>query len=94
MLWYDNFTDCYIGLIEKVYTEPEYISAPRGLKIKECLGVGFGLKNPRARLPYVPGRKFSIRTSDLFTSRITTSRALGSLRSMDKLRLPKFNWPK
>jgi thymidylate synthase len=60
MLWYNNFTECYIGLIEEVYNNPDYISAPRGLKVKERLGVAFGIRNPRARLPYIVGRKFSI----------------------------------
>lgn len=60
MQWYDNFTDCYVGLIESVYNNPDYISAPRNLKIKECLGASFGIRNPRARIPYISQRKFSI----------------------------------
>ncbi len=57
---FDSFTDCYTSLIEEVYRKPEYESAPRGHKIKEVLGASFTLTNPRCRIPYVVGRKFSV----------------------------------
>ena len=57
---YKNFTECYIDLVRRVYTEPEYVSSPRGLKVKECLGASFAIANPLERIPYVPVRKFSI----------------------------------
>ena len=57
---FDNFTECYISLIDKVYNEPEYASAPRGQRIKEVLGASFTIKNPRARIPFTVGRKFSM----------------------------------
>ena len=60
MLEFDNFTECYINLIDKVYRSPEYISSPRGMKVKEVLGCTFKIKDPRARIPYVADRKFSI----------------------------------
>jgi len=60
MLEFNNFTECYLGLLEKVYTSPEYISKPRGMKVKESLGCTFKIKNPRDRIPYVPHRNFSM----------------------------------
>lgn len=56
----DSFSDCYVDLIRHVYEKPEFESAPRGLKIRECLGVKFQIMNPLDRLLYVPGRNFSI----------------------------------
>jgi thymidylate synthase len=40
--------------------ESEFVSAPRGMKIKEKLGVQFRIKNPRDRLPYIEARNFSL----------------------------------
>ena len=57
---YEGFTDCYIDMISKVMREPQYESAPRGQNIKEILGASFTIKNPRDRIPYVMGRKFSM----------------------------------
>jgi len=57
---FESFTECYIELIKEVYNNPTYMSAPRGQKIKEKLGVSFTIENPRDRIPYVAGRKFSI----------------------------------
>ncbi|MBC8408728.1 MAG: thymidylate synthase [Rhodobacteraceae bacterium] len=57
---FENFTTCYLALIENVYNAPQYISAPRGQKIKEVLGATFTISDARQRLPYVAGRKFSL----------------------------------
>lgn len=57
---YQGFTDCYIDLISQVMREPQYESAPRGQNIRETLGASFTIKNPRDRIPYVVGRKFSM----------------------------------
>ena len=57
---YEGFTDCYIDMISKVMREPQYESAPRGQNVKEILGASFTIKNPRDRIPYVVGRKFSM----------------------------------
>tara|TARA_R100000808_G_C2155555_1_gene168663 strand:+ start:17367 stop:18359 length:993 start_codon:yes stop_codon:yes gene_type:complete len=57
---FDNFTDCYLSLLNDVYNSPDYISSPRGQKVKEKLAVKFVLKNPRNRIPYVRPRKFSM----------------------------------
>jgi len=57
---HSNFTDAYIDIINEVYNAPEYECAPRGKKIKECLGLQFKITNPRDRLLYVPERKWSL----------------------------------
>jgi thymidylate synthase len=59
MLIYENFTECYLDLLQKVFTDPEFESAPRGQRIKEALGVSFRINNPRHRFPTVVGRDFS-----------------------------------
>ena len=57
---FTDFTTCYLSLIDSVYNNPQYISAPRGQKIKEVLGATFTISDARQRLPYVVGRKFSL----------------------------------
>jgi len=57
---FTDFTTCYLSLIKSVYNNPQYISAPRGQKIKEVLGATFTISDARQRLPYVVGRKFSL----------------------------------
>jgi len=57
---FENFTECYLSLIDDVYNNSTYLSAPRGQKIREKLGVSFTIENPRHRIPYVAGRKFSV----------------------------------
>jgi len=59
MLTYENFTECYLDLLQHVFTNPDFESSPRGQKIKEKLGVTFRINNPRHRLPTVVGRDFS-----------------------------------
>ena len=60
MYQYDNFTECYLGLADIIFNNPDYICAPRGLKIKEKIGCSFRIKNPRDRMLFVPSRKFSV----------------------------------
>ena len=57
---YQSFTHCYISLVKNVYENPTYEAAPRGQKVKEILGASFTITNPRDRIPYVVGRKFSV----------------------------------
>ena len=57
---FENFTECYISLIDKVYNEPEYVSAPRGQRVKEVIGASFTITNPRCRIPFTVGRKVSM----------------------------------
>ena len=60
MLTYDNFTECYLDLAQKIYNNPDFVVSPRGLEVKEKLGICFKIRNPRHRIPFVPRRKFSI----------------------------------
>ena len=60
MKTYNNFTDAYIDLSRLIRDEYDFISNPRGMKIKEKLGVQFRIKNPRDRLPFVAARNFSL----------------------------------
>jgi len=57
---YENFTEAYVDIVKDVYTNPEFISTPRGMKVKEILGYQFRILNPRNRIPYVPGRELSV----------------------------------
>jgi len=57
---YQSFTHCYLSLVRHVYENPTYESAPRGQRVKELLGASFTITNPRDRIPYVTGRKFSM----------------------------------
>lgn len=57
---YNNFTEAYVDILKDVYTQPEFISYPRGMMVKETLGYQFGISNPRNRIPYVAGRDTSI----------------------------------
>lgn len=58
---YDSFTECYLDLARQVYESPDFVCSPRGMKIKEKLGVKFTIADPLDRLPYVPHRNFSVR---------------------------------
>ena len=57
---YQNFTEAYVDILKDVYNNPEFVSSPRGMKVKEILGYQFKILNPRHRIPYVPAREFSI----------------------------------
>lgn len=54
-----NFTEAYRELLKDVYESPDFVSAPRGQKIREKLGVTFKIVDPLHRLPYTRGREFS-----------------------------------
>ena len=56
---YDSFTECYLDLADQVYNDPDFISSPRGQRVREKLAVKFQIKDPRSRIPFVPARKFS-----------------------------------
>jgi len=57
---YDSFTHAYVKILDEVYNQFDYESAPRGEKIREKLNFSFMLTDPRERYPYVYGRKFSL----------------------------------
>jgi len=60
MRTYDNFTEAYVDLCRTLRDNSDFESAPRGMKIKEKLGVQFRIRDPRNRLPYVAARNFSV----------------------------------
>lgn len=57
---FDNFSDCYLSLIDATMNSYEFESAPRNQKIKEIIGASFTITNPRNRIPTVVGRKFGL----------------------------------
>ncbi len=60
MKTYGNFSHAYVDLCRMIRDESDFISAPRGMKIKEKLGVQFRIKNVRDRLPCIEARNFSL----------------------------------
>jgi thymidylate synthase len=41
-----SFADLYMKVMDQVYLNPEYVTAPRGLKIRECLNVCMEITDP------------------------------------------------
>lgn len=54
----ENFNEAYNKLAKLINENAEYISSPRGMQVKESLGVSFKIKNPRHRCIFNPARKF------------------------------------
>lgn len=57
---YNNFSHAYVDLCRMIRDESEFDAAPRGMRIKEKLGVQFRIRNPRDRLPHIEARNFSL----------------------------------
>jgi len=57
---YPSFTEAYVGLSRLLVEHPDYVSSPRGMQVREKLGVQFRISNPRDRLPFVRARDFSL----------------------------------
>lgn len=57
---YDNFTEAYVDILRDLNDSPQFISSPRGMKVKEIIGYQFKITNPRNRIPFVPERELSI----------------------------------
>lgn len=57
---YNSFTEAYTDLCRQIRDESEFDSSPRGLRIKEKLGVQFRITNARQRLPKTTSRNFSL----------------------------------
>jgi len=60
MKTYGNFSHAYVDLCRMIRDESDFISSPRGMKIKEKLGVQFRIRNVRDRLPHIEARNFSL----------------------------------
>lgn len=56
----NSFTNVYYQLLQHVFEKYEFVSAPRGMKVKESLGVTFRIENIRDRIPFIVDREFSI----------------------------------
>lgn len=54
----DSFNDVYNQLSLKLRTGAQYTASPRGMKVKETLGVSFKITNPRRRWIYNSARGF------------------------------------
>ena len=48
-----SFTAAYYDLLRDVMVDPEHVSKPRGLEVREKLCYKFVLNNPLDRLPYL-----------------------------------------
>lgn len=55
-----SFTSAYYDLLHDVMRDPEHVSKPRGLEVREKLCYKFTLTNPRDRLPYLYERNYSL----------------------------------
>jgi thymidylate synthase len=56
-----SLNEAYNKLAFLLRDDSEYLSSPRGMKIKESLGVSFKITDPRQRWVYNPARKFKHR---------------------------------
>lgn len=53
-----SFNEAYNRLAQLLRDGAQYTSSPRGMKVKETLGVSFKVTDPRRRWTYNPARKF------------------------------------
>lgn len=53
----NTFAELYTKVMDQVYNHPDYETAPRGLKIKECLNVVLQLNDPLSNLFKCPADK-------------------------------------
>lgn len=58
----DNFADLYKRALEKVWFEPDFISSPRGMKVKECLNAVLELTDPTSTLFKCDDKKLTMPT--------------------------------
>lgn len=61
MIQADHIDDLYRQIVKEVDTNPDFIVSPRGMKIKEKLGMSVRLTNPRNCLMTIPSRKLNYR---------------------------------
>ena len=59
MIERNNIDDLYRTIVEEIDTNPDHITSPRGMEIKEKLGMTMRLTNPRNCLMTIPERKLS-----------------------------------
>ena len=61
----DTFAELYTKAMDQVYNDPDYITSPRGLKIKECLNVVMELTNPLNNLFKCDDKSLTLATAYL-----------------------------
>jgi len=61
----DTFAELYKKVMEKVMKSPDYETAPRGLKIRECLNAVLELKNPASNLFTCEDKSLTLQTGYL-----------------------------
>lgn len=61
----NTFAELYKNAIDHVYNEPDFETAPRGLKIKECLNAVLELTNPKSNLFKCDDKKLTLQTGYL-----------------------------
>lgn len=61
----DTFAELYTKVMDQIYNNPDYITSPRGLKIKECLNVAMELTNPLSNLFRCEDKSLTLATAYL-----------------------------
>lgn len=61
----DTFAELYKKVMEKVMKSPDYETAPRGLKIRECLNAVLELSNPSSNLFTCEDKSLTLQTGYL-----------------------------
>lgn len=57
---FSAFTDAYRAVLQQLSTRPQFATASRGNRSRECLNIAFTLTAPRRRVPYLAARKTNI----------------------------------
>lgn len=60
MIEADNFTQIFMKMLLKCHDKPEVIAKPRGMETRALIGHTMKLTNPRDRILFVKGRKYSL----------------------------------
>lgn len=61
----DTFAELYTKVMDQIYNDPDYVTSPRGLKIKECLNVAMELTNPLSNLFRCEDKSLTLATAYL-----------------------------
>lgn len=57
----DNFTELWYEMAYEIYDNPDATMHPRGTSTRAIIGSTMVLTNPRNRIAYIPGRKYSLK---------------------------------
>lgn len=61
----DSFAELYTKVMDKIYNDPDYVTSPRNLKIKECINVAMELSNPLSNLFRCEDKSLTLATAYL-----------------------------